>query len=337
MADPEDEELTTHACGPGDRAQEARLFNLCFDKQLPAATLAWRYDQNPHGDAIARLRKSPDGKAVGGYACVARRASPWGRTAELTPVGQSSDAMTHPQWRRRGIFSALDRDCMGAAARLGWPVCFAVPNPNSARIFVRDLGWEKIGHLRLWTLGLPGGERSPAPGSELMPRPLRRFPEDVGRLSMDVAKNFSFMVRRDAAYLDWRFLKNTSRLHRAFGVFDRQDHFRGYVVVQIPREGDALGYLVDVLGDDAPSVAAAIEGGLRQLATAGASQVRATAIDGTWWMRALAGAGFRDRGQEDWRILVLRVHRQDHAIVEAARDVEHWYFTDGDRDDETMG
>ena len=50
-----------------------------------------------------------------------------------------------------------------------------------------------------------------------------------------------------------------------------------------------------------------------------------------------AAHGFVRPRAENHLIVILHVHQAEHALVAAARDPRSWYFTDGDRDDETMG
>lgn len=357
--------LETHLCGPEDRAEQARLFNACFKKRLGERELVWRYDENPHGRAVSFLARTPEGTGVCGYACSPRRAVPEGDESQLAPIGETGDVMTHPDWRKRGIFSGLDRACMAETKRLGWPLAFGLPNRRSAHIFL-ELGWERIGTIRPWThvlradaaaraarigdgrlktlfvpLDAAIGRRARsrlrrAAGARFELRRLDAFPREVVELSRVVEERHSLMVRRDAAYLDWRFLRNVSGLHEAFGLFEGE-RFAGYVVVQRPREESATGYLVDALAPDAAALDAAFEAGLERLAACGASVAQATAIDGTSWQRELARAGFRPPKRENHLIVILHVHRPEHPLVAAARDVRRWYLTDGDRDDETMG
>ncbi|NUP95310.1 MAG: hypothetical protein HUU28_04015, partial [Planctomycetaceae bacterium] len=76
--------------------------------------------------------------------------------------------------------------------------------------------------------------------------------------------------------------------------------------------------------------------GLAELERAGASVVEATALEGSWWANELVRAGFAPRGDE--HLLSVILHPLcEHPLVEAARDTSRWYFTDGDRDDETVG
>jgi hypothetical protein len=272
--------------------------------------------------------------------------------------------MTHPDWRKRGLFSGLDRAALEATRELGWPMVFGLPNRRSAHIFL-ELGWERVGTVRPWTfvlradaearkarlregrlkalttpLGARAGkrarERMRAAGAGLEARPLAAFPEDVLALSRKVEACFGVMVRRDAAYLDWRFLHNPSGLHRAVGLFDGGE-LAAYAVVQVPREGGATGYLVDLLARDEAAREAVTAAGLDALEEAGASVVEAWAMDGSWWSEKLEASGFLAPKRENELMVILYVHDPDHPLVAAAREPRRWYLTDGDRDDETMG
>lgn len=351
-------------CGPPDRGAQADLFNRCFKKSVQAADLVWRYDTNPHGSSASFLT-DVEGRGVSGYACSPRIVIPGGEVASGAPVGETGDVMTDPEWRKRGLFSALDRACMEETARLGWPCVFGLPNRRSAHIFL-TLGWEQIGTVRPWTFVLRadagarelrtregrlagfltgrGARRGRKARAELVQRgaghssePLTSFPDEVDGLTAEVASRFAWMVRRDAAYLTWRFLQSPSGLHRALGVRDASGSFAGYAVVQLPRPGEVQGYLVDVLARDDAALAATIEAGLAALESAGASVVQATAIDGSWWRGELERAGFLPPKPENHLIVILYTHDAEHPVSRAARDASAWYFTDGDRDDETMG
>ena len=369
MPDPSEvpnEALETVVCGPGDRAEQARLFNRCFKKHLGAEELAWRYDRGPHGAAVSLVSRPPGGEGVCGYACSPRRVLVRGEDSERSVVGQTGDVMTDPAWRKRGLFSALDRAAMEEGHRAGWPLAIGFPNRRSAHIFV-ELGWKRIGTVRPRAHYLAGGPaarahrlregrlraarlpfdvracrrarrrlRAAGAGAGVL-RPLERFPESVGALCAEVARAFPLMVRRDAPYLDWRFLASPSGLHRCLGLFDAAGELAGYVVVQRPRAGEVVGFLVDLLARDARGRAALIAAGLDELERAGATVVEATAIDGSWWEERLHEAGFLDPKPENHLIVIAYPLDAEHPVARAATDASAWYATDGDRDDETMG
>ncbi|QDU67387.1 GNAT family N-acetyltransferase [Engelhardtia mirabilis] len=359
------EALQLHGCGPEDRAEQARLFNACFKKGTIPEELRWRYDDCPHGSAVSFVSRPPGGEGISGYACNPRRVLAFGDESTATLVGQTGDVMTHPDWRKRGIFSSLDRASMVEAGRRGWAAVFGLPNRRSAHIFL-ELGWDQIGLIRPWSFVLRSGPEARAlrftdgrlaslllPATGLRCRrgearlrraaagysvaPLSRFPEEVCALSKRVEREFPFMVRRDAAYLNWRFIDNPAELHAVLGIHAANGDLAGYVVVQRPRAGEHLGYLVDVLAPDPGARAAAILAGLEDLRAAGAAMAQATAVDDSWWMERLVEAGFLPPKAENHLIVIRYAHDRDHPVVAGAERASSWYLTDGDRDDTTMG
>lgn len=353
------------ACGPAQRAEQARLYAACFKKPLAERGLEWRYDELPHGPSVSFVTREASGATVSGYACSPRLAVSRGDEATAAIVGETGDVMTHPDWRKRGYFSALDRAAMAAAKERGWAFAFGLPNRKSAHIFL-ELGWRRIGTVRPWTFVLRADAHArawrrregllAALGVGLLARRgrsrraqlaralaglraelLAEFPREVETLSREVEKRFDFMLRRSKAYLDWRFCRAPSRLHRSFALRDASGELRGYVVVQLPRPGQPVGYLIDVLARDDELVGAAIEVGLGELERAGASVVEATAIDGSWWRAQLERAGFGPPRSENHLIVIQEPLQAEHPLTRAAADASKWCFTDGDRDDETMG
>jgi len=359
-------EISIHLCGPADREEQVRLHNACFKKPIDGPAIAWRYDRSPHGSSVSLQSRLPDGRGVCGYACSPRNALAQGDETTLASLGETGDVMTHPDWRKKGLFSALDRACMVETKRLGWPAVFGLPNRRSAPIFL-DLGWKKVGTVRPWTfllrdgdgardvrtregrlqswlvpLGVRKGKAARAKlvdraGTRFQARALDHFPGEVEALSRSVEKRFALMVRRDAAWLDWRFLRSPSGLHRAFGLYDEAGVFSGYAVVQLPREGSPVGWLVDVLARDDDALAAAISAGLERLELAGAAVVQAHAVDGSWWCERLQEAGFLPPKASNHLIVIAWQNDPAHPIAVAALDARAWYLTDGDRDDETVG
>jgi hypothetical protein len=357
--------LLLGSCGPADRPEQARLFNACFKKAVRAEDLAWRYDRCPHGASVSLLSRPPGGEGISGYACNPRRVRHLGDPVTEALIGETGDVMTHPAWRKRGIFSSLDRRAMELTAALGWRGVFGLPNRHSAQIFL-ELGWAQVGSLRPLSFLFGAGPRARAERAksgrlagwltplaashcqrrrarlqqraahDLEVQPLGAFPDEVADLSQEVEARYPFMVHRDARYLSWRFLESPSGLHRPFGLF-RAGRLLGYVVVQVPRESGGLGFLVDLLAPDPAVAAAALCAGLDQLAQAGAGLAQATAIDGSDWARQLAEAGFLPPHPRQELIVIFYSHDREHPVVRAGQDASRWYLTDGDRDDETMG
>jgi GNAT superfamily N-acetyltransferase len=350
--------LTVIESSAADRGMQGALFDRCFGRSGGVDAVRWRYDRCPHGGTIAPIAFE-DGRLVASYACSPRRVLYRGEL--LSPaVGQTGDVMTDPDLRSRGVFTALHWRAIAAARHAGWPAVWGLPNEHSGRIFFGKLGWLLAGHIGPWNFVLAADRngrrerlvngRLAAYGapwaawrgaaarrrlrvSSLELQPVARFPEDVGALSAAVAPRFDWMVQRDKVYLDWRFMDAPSGLFRAFVLRDTTGALGAYTVVQLPREGSAVGFIADLVGVDAGAEGAALDAALAALARAGASVARAYAMQGSAWERLLDRGGFRrPRGYKPVGAYALD---GDHALAVATMHTSRWYFTDGDRDDET--
>jgi hypothetical protein len=76
--------------------------------------------------------------------------------------------------------------------------------------------------------------------------------------------------------------------------------------------------------------------GIAALDYADASIVHSSAVDGSGWAQELKAAGFSPAADRNVMKIILHPHDGDHPVTQAARRTSRWYFTDGDRDDETM-
>jgi GNAT superfamily N-acetyltransferase len=368
MADPattSNEELELFPCGPEDRDLQVRLFNRCFDKKVERSDLEWRYDRSPSGRSVGVILRAPDGQPVCGFSYSPRTFLPFGDEAAGAPCGQQGDVMTDPDWRKRGIASRVWGHCEAETRRQGWPMNWGYPNRRSASVF-RKLGWRTVGVIRPLSLFLRNDAAAKAErfrdgrlpalllpfavrrararrrallasaGDGWEARPLASFPEEVGELSRAVEPRFALMVRRDKAFLDWRFVHAPSRAHRPFGIY-RAGRLAGYVVVQPPLEGGAVGWVVDLLAPESRDVAAALATGLGELERSSASVARATAVDGSWWASELEHAGFLAPKPDNHLFVYTFPLLDDHPVLRAANDASRWYLCDADRDDDPIG
>ncbi|MDA1265686.1 MAG: GNAT family N-acetyltransferase [Planctomycetota bacterium] len=358
--------LSTRATTPEDRAEQAALYDLCFQKEDGSRIVPWRYDRNPHGPAITRVAADEGGALLSHYACSPRVVLHRGEEPARPLVGQTGDVMTHPEHRKLGIFSRLDRESMADANESGWSMVFGLPNRQSAHIFTRDLGWKEVGKIRPWTFVLvPNAaartERMKAGrlASAAVPWtfwrgtmrrgalrknsfgkinvvPLARFSEEVDAVGQAVAKDFPFMVRRDHAYLNWRFFDAPSGRFQAQGAFAPGGAMVGYCIVQLPEKPGEVGYVVDVVGINDAAIDGCIEASLGHLQKSSASVARAHAIAGSWWEKRLRHSGFRAPKADDHKIVIAHLLDEENPLCKAASNPASWYFTDGDRDDELV-
>jgi len=368
MADPDqtsNDDLELEPCSSESRDEQVVLFNRCFDKHVRASDLRWRYDESPHGQSVSVLLRAPDQQPVCGFSYSPRTFIPRGVEADAAPCGQQGDVMTDPDWRKRGIASRVARWCEDETRRQGWPMNWGYPNRRSASVFLK-LGWRNVGKIRPMTfffrtdvvsrrerfkegrlaaILLPWKARKSAvrraglirlAGAGWEQRPIDAFPPEVAELSRAVEGRFDLMVRRDAEFLNWRYLNAPSGRQKAIGIY-KDNALAGYVVIQPPTEPDGIGWVVDLLAPEEWAVAAALSVGLYELEQAGALAARATAVDGSWWMNCLTQSGFLAPKAENHLFVYTYPLLDSHPVLDAATDASRWYLCDGDRDDDPIG
>jgi len=362
--------LVVQPAGPGARDAQARLFGRCFAKPANVDALRWRYDDNPHGQAVSLVLTEGDDEAVCSFAYVPRLAVARTGHGEVFEgyIGQQGDVMTDPNWQRKGLARRLVQECAKATGEAGFLINWGFPNRQSAPVFLK-LDWLSSGQIRprrhllradpraksrrladgrLAALRLGWDTRACKRARSKLgtlpqgytARVLEAFPESVAELSRQVEARFPFMLHRDADWLNWRYLRTPTGAHVAIGLFDASDSFVGYVVVQPPlggADGNGVGYLVDFLVPNQDLEDAAMGVALDALLEAGASVAEAWSVDASWWRRKLDAAGFLGAKPENHLFVYHYALVPDHPLAAVARDASTWYLTDGDRDDELMG
>ncbi|MEZ5318016.1 MAG: GNAT family N-acetyltransferase [Vicinamibacterales bacterium] len=255
---------------PDDRRQVDALYRRVFGADMAQANRLrwdWQYRLNPHaptdGPLIWLAREGTT--VIGQYATMPVRLHVAGREID---AAWGMDVMVAPERQRRGLgdelFRTWDRN-VGASLGLGlsdssyrlfqklhWPDPGPVPclvKPLSRRA-LRQPGWPLAVNRLVSYVTLPWvrlvSRMKPLQGEIRM---VRQFDEGFTRLWEHVADKFAFAVRRDAAYLNWKFIQ-TPHVRYHIAALDRDGSPAGYVVyrhVQEPRGRVTL--LVDFLAD----------------------------------------------------------------------------------------
>ena len=211
-----------------DRRQVEALYKRVFGPDAADANRLrwdWQYRRNPHvavdGPLIWIAREGTT--VIGQYATMPVRLSLGGREIDAS---WGMDVMVAPERQRQGLGDALFRTWdrhtgaalgLGLSAasqslfqKMGWPNVGPVPclvKPLSRRALRRPT-WP-VGVNRLVSyVALPWIRRVSRP------RPMqgevhtiRHFDEGFTRLWERVAGKFAFTVRRDAQYLNWKYIQ----------------------------------------------------------------------------------------------------------------------------------
>ena len=255
---------------PEDRRAVEALYRRVFGRDAAESSRLrweWQYRRNPnnpgHEPEIWIAREGP--AIIGQYATMPVKLSIAGREVQAS---WGMDVMVAPERQRQGLgevlFRTWDRN-VGASLGLGlsessyrlfqklrWPDVGPVPclvKPLTRRAFRRP-NWP-VGLNRLVSaLTLPIVKivaRTRPLAAEV--RMIDRFDESFTRLWEELAPKFDLAVRRDAAYLNWKYV-HAPHVRYSMAALRREDRNVGYAVyrhVHEPRGRVTL--LVDFLTD----------------------------------------------------------------------------------------
>jgi predicted N-acetyltransferase YhbS len=280
---------------PEDRSEIDAMFRRVFGAELAAASTArwdWQYRQNPHASEPQIWIARDQGTIVGQYATMPVRLSLNGRELDAS---WGMDVMVAPERQRQGLgellFRTWDRHT-GASLGMGlsisshqlfrklqWPDVGPVPcliKPVSPRAFTRS-GWpsfvNEIVMLAATAVVAVLRSRSGHPDAKIV----RDFDGRFTELWERVAPKFDLAVRRDAAYLQWKYLA-LPHIRYQIVALDRGATIGGYAVYRhLDEPRGRVTSLVDLLADPGDRTAIAeLLGAVEDAArTAGSDKIRA--------------------------------------------------------------
>jgi predicted N-acetyltransferase YhbS len=334
---------------PGDRDAMVPLQREVMGDELTEALgrrWDWLYHQNPalaDGSPLVWLARAGDA-VVGQIGTIRVRLQVNG--AEIV-AAWGTDALVALAGQRQGLGSRLYKlweDSAGASLALNMS--------DASHALFRKLGWHDMGRLprlfRRLTPGAPGGpDGRLRRGLATLALPLRRLAAAVRPLGGDVrrvavfddsftrlwerlAPKFAFGVRRDAAYLQWRYLKAPHFRYFA-AALTRDGEMAGYVVYRHAVEpGRRLTVIVDFLADpDDPRAMSTLLRWVEREAQAARSDIIRVFTTHAGYRAHFRAAGF-ETGTPGMRFVVnIRSVTLPPGYYEST---DRWHVTSGDSD-----
>jgi GNAT superfamily N-acetyltransferase len=327
--------------GPEDHEAIRGLVEAVYGVPRSPESFHWLYAANPAGPAELWVAEDPaTGRIVG-----CRPLFPWRVRAggRVLAVRQAGDAMTHPDFRGRGIFSALVVRAWTHLRDQGIPFAFSFSQPGSLSVYRKTSVGEGTGtretlHFRrlAYPLSLPvlGGatralqRRRLRLTGDLSVFEVHRFGEEFDALAdASTAGPGTVATVRDARYLNWRFIDAPGGPFEVVGV-RRRGALAGAVAFEVDAGG--RGFIVDLVAPPAPdSVDALLRATLLAMLERGCRRVSIWAAEETrayHWVRRF---GFVPR-EGPFPMAVHVYHPGPDA--QAALDGARWWAWYGDRD-----
>lgn len=238
----------------------------------------WMYQENPAGKGLIWLAEA-NGRIAAQHALVPVRL----KVGSQTVLGSwGMDAMTHPDYRRQGLFEAISKELGEHAARIGMDIETGIPNQYShpglvkkldwfdiapTKVTLKTLNWKPVITSKIKNRLLSGfctasaillcdkvffrTRRGPAPDG-LNVTQINSFDERFDRLWSRVGGQYPIMTVRDKDYLNWRF--SPPGTHYLIFAAEKANEIRGYLVIREKLLGDTRASVIFDLIAESPEV-----------------------------------------------------------------------------------
>lgn len=193
----------TASDGPGVRA----LFAATHKRELSDEVWRWRYHGRPECPSVCTV--ADDG---GVFAHIGALISSADAPTGGLKLALWTDLMTHPEKRDLGLFVDLAQANLDALGASGVELVYAFPNDNSYRLIKRLFEFKDLGDLAAYEAPLRGLRRpDAAPTAEARPAAA-----ELNAFWKRMVSKDALALRRDAAWLDWRFHRRPGAPYAVF-------------------------------------------------------------------------------------------------------------------------
>jgi Acetyltransferase (GNAT) domain len=299
----------------GDERQLVGLFERVFGRAMSEAQWRWKL-RRPSAIENVWLALQ-DGRAI--FQC-AGIPTPFSLPSGPATIVVAVDAMTDPDFRRRGLLTAVARDAYDSWRAAGSPFVLGLPNEQWGSR-AAALGWQKLFPLqwlvrvirptalatRKLGLGRRGGldwlDRGWGAVSQALSPPDRTVTSErvlaagaeFDRFWTNVEPGVRYSVRRDASWVTWRYLSPPDLRYVVLAA-SRKGDICGWVAIRLPAPpvSPTLGTIADLVvrPGDGGARSALIEAAIKTARAEGIEAVASLAVPGTPLYRGLRRAGF---------------------------------------------
>lgn len=312
----------------------------------------WMYRNGPAGPAIAWIAEAGN-KIVGQNAVSLVRM----KIGDQACMGtQGFDIMTHPEYQRQGVLTALRVKTRDNLLKKGVSITYGVAIHQTDAIYRRiqsvtvveeiptlvkviDLGkvlksrygipvfagnllgnaWERITN-----------RTPPAKNADVEVEQVSSFDEGIDKFWRKASNTKNIMVIKDMKYLNWRYVDKPANEYKIF-VAKRQDEITGFIVFKCERGVPNRGFIIDLLtlpGEDTVAETL-ITRAVANLKAEGAAMISCWMLQDAPYYRTLRRLGFLRRRSG----LSLGGYVHDRNLSnEFFTNPGNWYFVQGDTD-----
>jgi len=309
--------------------------------RIPAEQHHWIYETNPRGPAhVVVAREQATGRFAGSGAFF-----PWKfrmQDGKVARVFQYGNVMTHPDFRRRGVFGLVTHKANQDLAEKGSLFVYSYSNDlaypghrKNGAITIGFIRWlsrplNLVSLLRQFipslalknVLGRLVGSARPNSDRTLSCRRVDAFDERFDQAEWPALRG-RITAERDAAYLNWKYMQRPNRDHCLYIVEDGS-RLLAYAVI-LP--GEASWTIMDMQAVDQASLHSLLRSLMRIGTRQGIAVLSFAAMEGHPYISILQRLGFFFR-RRSYPVIIY----PSPAISLPLPPAEEWLLTLGDQD-----
>lgn len=191
----------------------AELFEACFGTRVSTEYFAWKYYENPAGEVSGFVADAGE-RLAAFYGVIPE---PWTVGGAEATIFQSMDTMTHPGFRRRGLFVRLaELAYEDTRRRTGRCDLVGLPGPKSLPGLTDRLGWTKIHDFDVLTVPTLAVRAWPRRGDRAIAVECVDGPDERIHRILDAAPEpeAGAWPRLEGAFFDWRVFGHSPKRFR---------------------------------------------------------------------------------------------------------------------------
>ncbi|KHF39598.1 GNAT family N-acetyltransferase [Halalkalibacter okhensis] len=327
------------------------LFKEVFGKERSEKEWHWKFRKNPINKEIISVYE--DNNKICGHVSVMPVKVQVGTEEKL--FGMRADAMISPSSRGKGIYKDIVHHVVKSSKEEDVDFLYGFPAPKAKELFQKYTGAKELCYVprliyvnnpvKLAMTKLPASiNKLPlvqSVGNVLRRRkallkespnlvPIKQADDRFDDLWERAKGQYPIMLKRDRAYVNWRYFENPTNKYSIIGYVDG-GILKGYAVTAIQEKQINgvhlnLGYVVDIFAVDENEVwLKLIETSLRNLSNS--DMISTWALKHTRLYSQLKGCGFIHK---DSPMPFVGVSLQEGN--NKANEIENWFITPGDVD-----
>lgn len=323
---PLDVKWTIRKFRPSDRPHYLAWRKFVAHREKTPEFVEWEYYSSPYGP-VETWVADDDGKIVGQYSLLRYDCYYFGK---IIRASLCFDVATHPDYRYQGMFTKLGFHSLkeegedNVAFTIGFPWVGGIAIPGHMKV-----GWSKLGELGIYSkTDLTSHEIQDA--NSILIRQIETFDERFDTLADTHKTDLPIMLRRSAAYLNWRYIQKLGYTYYCFEIL-KSKQLVGYLVLKVYEDKNSKTlHIIDYILPKNPAVCqAALDFVIAYANRASIQKVNLVINENHHFFKFLEESNFT----REERFFIPIVHRNNDTIEdEQLTDIKNHYLTMGDND-----